>query len=333
MSVTALIGGSIVLSTPVSAASGHLEKWGWWSESNYVNGVTAPNPAPDAGNAHISYGPEVCDQPDCITNQDPPTGPVEISAVRYTLPNLPSNLDPGTAVANLVLTINGQTAGTPALLMCPTLDPWPAEQSGNWQDKATYGSRGCSPGELSADGTKWGFTAIAGQLKGNVLDVALVPAFTPPSPSSGPSNPPTPPFKVEFNAPTDADLQMISVAAPPPDVTIPQPDSAPAPVTSSGYPASDFGGGAATSTTPVDNSASATAAPAATTTIPPASIPAAQIAKPDQQRTWAIMLLVALLVAGFLAMATDIMRVLTPAGMTVGVGRFARPRTGPPAAL
>src|SRR5439155_17897002 len=81
-----------------------LKAWGWWQESNFVNGVDAPaseNPA----QMHVQVGPLVCGtDPTCLQTQTNYTGPTELSAVRYVLANpLPFGTDPNTPVANLKL--------------------------------------------------------------------------------------------------------------------------------------------------------------------------------------------------------------------------------------
>jgi hypothetical protein len=57
---------------------------------------------------------------------------------------------------------------------------------------------------------------------------------------------------------------------------------------------------------------------------------AARLASIGRERLIAAVLLLLLLLGGLTLMSLDVQRLLTPAGQTGGLGRFARRRTAPP---
>jgi hypothetical protein len=314
---------------PTRAASGAaLVQYAWWTEANYVNGITPTDqapPAPDRADLHAAIGPLVSDDPYSIQH-DSPTGAVEVSAVMFQLPNaVPFTVDPAAPVATLKLTIdpNFPPSGTVIVLACRTLDSWSAELSGNWSQRATY-QAGCSVGVTNDGGKSYDFTILASQLSGGrVVDMAIAPTL----------DPTALPFKVWFKPPVGADLTPLALPVSSADTfAVPQePVAESAPLTGSGYPTTAF------ATNPAPPPTVAAPQVGGPTTPPPATPQlATAVAHPvvdTAARVVAGVLLLAVLLAMMSAAGMDMQRLLTPAGQVGGVGRFRRQRGGPPLPL
>lgn len=350
MSVTAVVAGAFVTSTPAAAqGSPHLVQFGWWLIANYDPTATAPYSAPDAPDLHIGYGPN----PDGVEKQDPNSpvnGPTEVSAVQYKLPDaLPEGVDATVAVAQLKFPVD--TSYTPtvspqaSLLACPSLDPWDAVQGGNWQARVTYDTSGCAAGVYDSTANTFTFTITDGMLQSQqIIDVAIVPGFVPiglcnvPMPVAGvpiggctqpdPNNPPQAPWSLDLKQPTDAAATALPVSASslPSDFSLPSQDtSVPAALGIGALPPASVIGGAP----PAPSAAPAGAKPGYTV---PTSLAggAARVPSLGRERLLAVVLLLLLLLGGLLLMSLDVQRLLTPAGQAGGLGRFARQRSGPP---
>ena len=348
ISVAALVAAGFVLSTPASASGGaHLVQYGWWLISNYDPTATAPYAAPDAPDLHIAYGPN----PDGLEKQDPNSpqnGPTEVSAVRYELATaVPQGTDPSIPVATLKFPVDAtySPAVSPqlSLLACPSLDPWSPAQGGNWQVRDTYNAgSNCAAGNPDANSTSFTFTITAGMMQTpTIIDLAIAPGFVPIGTCALPvvggnctpsaSTPPQAPWSVDLAQPTDssATAQPVASGGFGAGFSIPQENSLSVPtLNGSGLPASAFSG----------------AQPAVPSPAPAAAKPGYQVPTGltrgapvagtlSRGRLLAAVLLLLLFLGGLLLMATDVQQLLTPAGQVGGLGRFARPRSGPPLAI
>jgi hypothetical protein len=326
--------------TPARAAGATLVQYGWWTEANYVNGVTPTDQAPatpDRADMHVAIGPLVYDDPYSIQN-DSKTGAIEVSAVMFQLPQaVPTTVDPAAPVANLKLTIDPSypPSGTVIVLACRPLDSWTQAMAGNWSQRVTYQS-GCSVGVTNDAGKSYDFTILASQLSGGrTVNMAIAPTL----------DPTALPFKATFTPPKADDLTPLALPVSAPD-TFPvpqqQPDTSTAttlPDTSSGYPASAFAVGvpgpaplpaAQQPVTP------AVAPPGVPQTTPLTQAPQLAGARPivdTGARIIAGVLLLAVLLGVMSAAGFDLQKLLTPAGQVGGVGRFRRQRTGSPLPL
>lgn len=318
--------------SPAHADGATLLQYGWWTEANYVNALNAPgtDKLPDNADMHVAIGPIVYDDPYSIQN-DNKTGAIEVSAVRYQLPEaLPDGVDPSTPVADLTLTIDSAhpPAGTVVLLACRTLEGWNPALAGNWNDRVYYQQGGCSVG-FSSDGSTYHFGVLASQVSmGRTIDLAIAPTL----------DPNALPFSADLLPPTAADLDVLSLPLSASDLfSVPQPDTsaANAAATGSGYPAAAFAAAPpAAPLLPAPASAPPAApAPQQQATTPPLVAAAAQPVVDTGARVLAGVLLVAVLLALLSATGLDMQRLLTPAGQMGGVGRFRRQRSGPPLPL
>lgn len=319
--------------TAARAAGATQMQYGWWTEANYVPGQDTPgtNSTPDVNDMHVAIGPVVFDDPNSLQN-DNKVGAVEVSAVRFQLSQaVPYDIDPGTPVANIKLTLDPAFApvGTPVILACKPLDTWQPALAGNWSQRVYYQS-GCSVGASNDGGKSYEFTVLASQLSrgGSYVDMAIAPTL----------DPNAQPFKIWFNAPTLADLTILPIVASSADTfAVPQDTSAQtAPAATGGYPSTPFNSvvAAAPPLLPAPPSA-APAAPNAPAVTTPAATSAAvtPVVVDTAARVAAGILLIAVLLAVMSAVGIDLQRLLTPAGQVAGVGRFRRARSGSPLPL
>ncbi len=340
LSLTALAAGAAVLSPAAAAAGGvTLKQYGWWLSANHDNTFTAPysSVGPDAADMHVAYGPNI----DGAENTDatsPVNGPVEVSAAFFTLSSpISSDVDPNIPVAQLKFALD--TAYTPAaspqssLLACPSLNPWFPDHGGNWNSRVTYNpGSACAPGQPDSSGSSFTFAITAGMLKdqGQSIDVAIVPGFTPigvGTIQSGSTSPPEAPWTLDLKPPTVDDVTLQPVVGGTglgDQFGLPQESSATVPTLgTSGLP-----GGPAVAAPPGQGPAGGAPVNRVPTSL--AGTPAARLAAMARGRLLAGGLLLLLFLGGLVLMGLDVQKLLTPAGQTSGIGRFARPRTGPP---
>jgi len=337
LSLAALAAAGALLTPAVSAAGVTMKQYGWWNIALYDPTLGSPsNPAPDTPDLHVAYGPN----PDAAESSDvtgPANGPTEVSAVFWTLgAPVSSDVSPSIPVAIIKLPLD--TTYTPAaspqasLLACPSLNPWGPEQDGNWHSRVTYNpSSACAPGQPDASGTSFSFTITAGMLKdqGESIDLAIVPGFTPigvDAAQSGQTNPPQGPWSMDLKPPTSDDVALQPVAGGTgigSGFAIPEMSSATVPTLGSGLPS-----GPVTAVPPPSQG------PGSTTPVNPVPTRvagnAANLSPLTRGRLVAAALLLLLFLGGLMLMLMDVQKYLTPAGQTAGIGRFARPRTGPP---
>ena len=324
-SLASLVALSALWSTAVRADAGaaSLTSWGWWSQTNYVNGVTAPAPE-NPQQMHVQAGPIVCStDPTCVPGQaqSTATGPTELSGLRFKLATpLPDGTDPTAPVANLKLSLAGTPpappGGTYQVVACRTANPggWQADQGGNWTQRAVPVNGGCATGVASPDGTTFQFAIVRSQMpSADTIDITITP---PPDVAN------QAPFQAEFATPKSADLTLY-----PPSSGLSSNFSIPTNPALSGLPAapSSFGG-----PPPLP----AAANKGGTAQLPNTSgmqRPAALVL--TGPRLVLLGLLLAIFMAGLAVSMLDVQRWLTPGGEAAGVGRFVRVRTAPPAPI
>ena len=317
-----------------TAAAQGPDQIGWWSEAQQ-----APSPLP----VNAVTG-------DNLMVGNDPSGPNAIAAVRFTVP---SNIDgaavdPSTVPATLTLHVAANSAvGTPAVAACIVVANWEPATAGSWDAKPNYS---CSP---NAIGTLAGDTAIFQltpelQRSAGLYDLALAPA-------PGKSDP----FSVQF-VPPGADSLALGAGSSPAGTAAP-PAETPATETLPGVstaPGPDLGtpGLLSAPALPLSPAPAATpaATPRATRTTPGLFRPRlAKVSAKRAQRALALGLLglVAAAVWWFGGGQARSPRLLGSLGESEaggqlaadggaplylpsgGIGRFARPRTGPPPRL
>jgi hypothetical protein len=276
-------------------------------------------------------------------------GPLSFAAVRF---QLPADVDPQSATVVLSLDV-AQTGnvGTPAVTACATTSAWTpgGDQAASSAPSYSCGGGRESVGVVSASGATetWSlgptFLAPGSQA---TYDVALVP-----DPGAGT------PFSVDYSQPTPS---SVAITGPPAQGSSPSPAPADTTPPDTGFAAQP----APAVTFPVNIPAAVTPAPAlATSPAPPTSAVAAPGARPaggeaaapavasasggvQGRRVMAAAVLVALGVALYLisrrpARAPKLIGAFASANAAPppvpvrvrGIGRFAKPRSGPPPRL
>jgi hypothetical protein len=343
LSLTALVVGAVVLTPAVAAAGTTVKQYGWWNIALYDPTLGDPsNPSPDAPDFHVAYGPN----PDAAEKQDtsgPANGATEVSAVEYDMPTaLPDGTSSDLQIGTLVLSVDTQY--TPAvspqasLLACTALNPWQAVQGGNWQTRVTYDAGGaCAPGNFDSGKNTFTFMLTAGMVRGGqVIDLALAPGFVPlacdasnaPNCAPNPSAPPQGPWSIDLKPPTSNDVTLQPVAGGTGiggGFAILALSSSTVPTLAGGLPA-----GAGLGAVPPSQGPSGAVGPVNRVPTNVAANPAAGLNALTRGRLVAAALLLLLFLGGLMLMLMDVQKYLTPAGQTAGIGRFARPRTGPP---
>ena len=344
-----LLAGFLALGTALAseaayATEGSSVESGSWNEPA-VGSVTIPSTTP-SGQLQVSYGFR---------------GPLEISAVRFTLP---AGTDPADQVT-IRLATAGAMVGAPTVSACPTTSRWKPSDSG----APAYSCENARQAVGALTGTAESWTFPAAWASRGVIAVALVPAVGTASP-----------FSISYTAPTTQSITVAPPAATPapsnpggvpanPPVTVPTSVSVPAgppatignpvPVGVTGSGSVAVGSGASApvpnpnfgSLPTSANSSSGSSGPTAVAA--PASQPAgAGIVSAPGRRRGARILAFCLLVATGAALFRAAGRgerpahsllphrygiaspeVATASGTPAtvrGIGRFARVRTGPP---
>jgi hypothetical protein len=306
------------------------DKVGWWSE---VQQAPGPLPVNTVTGSNLMVGND-------------PTGPNAIAAIRFTVPGTVdgATVDPSTVPATLILHVTANSVvGNPAVAVCPVLADWQPATGGSWGDKPNYS---CSPVVTATFSTAGDMATFeltpALQRSAGVYDLALAPA---------PGK--TDPFAVQF-VPPGADAVRLGVGA-----SAAATDIGPA-VGTTATPASDAGSAVApglgspalapTPSVPFTPGPVAQAAPRATR--PPASrvlpSPLRRVVSTSRGQQVTALALLGAIVAGLWwfggqqaraprllgslgeGAVVDEGRLYVPSG---GIGRFARPRTGPPPRL
>jgi hypothetical protein len=339
-----LVSAGVLAALPTGVHAQAPAKVGWWTAANSINGspLTAPiGQVPQSDQLHVANGPScsgtTASAPQASAPCDPtgnPGGPSAMSAMSYPISGgLPPGTPLGTVLGQLTMKVGPAPYNGPpaAVVACTILTPWNSVNGGEWPNHPSYRQGGCVPGQLSADGTTMTFTMVAALMNGDNLDIGLVPAIGNQSP-----------FQIQF-APPDASSMALSSLSPASFDNSGSGTVAPLSPAGNAYAPSISGG--SVSIPPV---AAQPVVPPASTILPQASTGTrttsgggtsglAAALKPDstRQRIMALLLLVGLGAALVGALSGSRMRLLTAgaASPVGGIGRFARPRSTPPARL
>jgi hypothetical protein len=335
--VTVLIAQTLLLAGAADAQG--PDQVGWWSE---VQQAPTPLPVNTATGNNLMVGND-------------PTGPNAIAAVRFTVRTSVdgASVDPSTVPATLTLHVVANSAvGNPAVVACPVLINWQPASGGSWSSRPNYT---CSPSvtaRFSASGDTATFNLTpALQRDAGLYDLALTPA---------PGN--TDPWSVQFQSPGADALALGAGSSPATDAAPAASDAGTStePLSdTSAVPAPDLSAGPGLIANPALPIAPAPAATPATTARPTTSTPGffrprlAKVSAKRAQRALAFGVLLAIAAAlwWFGGQPARSPRLLGSLGegrdddageggaaspvylVSGGIGRFARPRTGPPPRL
>jgi len=333
--IAVLIAQTLGMAAVASAESVAPDAQGWWSEAQQapqalpVNTVTGPN---------LQVGND-------------PTGPNAIAAVRFIVPGTIDGtpVDPGSVPATLTLKVAPNTAiGTPAVIACRVLGSWQPASAGTWSTHPAYNCDGSAAGALSADKASMVFKLDPSlQAHPGAYDIALVP----------PAGNQTP-FSVQFLPADNNSLALgegLSTGAP--GGTEPAVSAGDTPLPSSAdtgagsFPlggASSFDAGSPLpfGATPAPEPAARPATSGAGRFLPAPLRRAVSTKRSQQAIALAMLGVIALSLWWFGGQQTRAPRLLGSLGDGVdvdnvpnlfvrsgGIGRFARPRSKPPARL
>jgi hypothetical protein len=317
-----------------TAAAQGPDQVGWWSEVQQ-----APSPLP----VNAITG-------DNLMVGNDPMGPNAIAAVRFTVP---SNIDgaavdPSTVPATLTLHVVANSAvGTPAVAACIVVANWEPATGGSWGARPNYTCSPSAAGSFSADTATFQLTPEL-QRGAGLYDMVLAPDPTK-----------TDPFSVQFVPPGAEALALGAGSSPASAETSTAPAEAPAsdaPAVTD-LPGPDLGTPGLLSTPPLPLSPAPAATPAATPRATGATprLFAPRLAKVSAKRAQRALALgmlglIAAAVWWFGGKQARSPRLLGSLGESKagdlaaeggsplyvplgGIGRFARPRTGPPPRL
>jgi hypothetical protein len=161
--IAVLIAQTLGFAGVAGAATIGPDAQGWWSEAQQapqqlpVDSVTGPN---------LEVGGD-------------PTGPNAIAAVRFIVPGTIDDqaVDPASVSATLTLKVAPNTTiGTPAVVACPVLGTWVPASAGAWSTKPLYNCDHSAAGTLSDDKASMVFKLDPSLQSHGTYDVALVPA-------------------------------------------------------------------------------------------------------------------------------------------------------------
>ena len=314
---------------PAGAATIGPDAQGWWSEAQQ-----APQPLP----VDTITGPNLQVGGD-------PTGPNAIAAVRFVVPGTIDDapVDPSSVSATLTLKVAPNTTiGTPAVVACPVLGTWQPASAGAWSTRPAYNCDRSAAATASGDSMVFKLDPSLQATSGR-YDLALVPA---------PTN--QAPFSVQFLPPAGDSLALGSGApAAGAGESEPAPDTEPLPVTPDTSAASVPLGGspsfAVGGPLPVEPAPEATPGARASTpranSLLPGPLRRASTKRSQQAIALVMLALIVLALWWFGGEQVRAPRLLGSLGEGVqvedpnvyvrsgGIGRFARPRTGPPARL
>ena len=328
--IALLIAQTLVFAGVAGAVTVGPDAQGWWSEAQQ-----APQPLPV----------DTLTQKNLEVGGDP-TGPNAIAAVRFIVPGTIDGepVDPSSVSATLTLDIApNSTVGTPAVVACPVLGSWQPATAGAWSAHPNYNCSPTATGTLSSDKAKMAFKLDPSfQVRSGIYDVALVP------PASNQA-----PFSVQF-LPAGGDSLVLESGSPAAGAGGPVASPAETPVEAPtdnaaaaiGGPSSfDVGSGLPLVSVP----AVAPAAPPAARPVTPSLLRPFRRAVSTKRSQQAIALVMLGAIVGSLwwfgGEQARAPRLLGSLGegvkvedpnlyvRTGGIGRFARPRTKPPARL
>jgi hypothetical protein len=331
--IALLIAQTLGLAGAAGAASVGPDAQGWWSEAQQapqslpVDAVSGPN---------LEVGGD-------------PTGPNAVAAVRFVVPGTIDDVpvDPASISATLTLNVAPNTAvGTPAVVACPVLGTWQPVSAGTWSTRPAYNCDRSAAGTLSVDKSAMVFKLDPSlQAHGGTYDLALTPT---------PAN--QAPFSVQFLPAGSGSMALGtgSAVGTPGESEPAVPSTEPLPISpDSNAGTAPIGGSSsfdAGSALPLDTSPDARsavrAAPPGANSLIPAPIRRVVSTKRSQQAI-ALALLGGIVLAlwWFGGQPARAPRLLGSLGPSVdvddpnlyvrsgGIGRFARPRSKPPARL
>ena len=162
--IALLMAQTLMFAGVAGAATVSPDAQGWWSEAQQ-----APQPLPvdTLTGKNLQVGGD-------------PTGPNAIAAVRFIVPGTIDGepVDPTSVSAALTLDIApNSTVGTPAVVACPIIGSWQPATAGAWSAKPNYSCSPSSTGTLSADKARMAFKLDPSlQARSGTYDLALVPA-------------------------------------------------------------------------------------------------------------------------------------------------------------
>lgn len=319
---------------PATATATTLTQTGWWWRVNDALAPAAvPAPTVPEGGLMVAGAPD---------------GATAIAALHFEVDD-----GEGSPVLTLAVAENGDQGGDVAVLAaCLTGSAWQPEAGGPWVNKPFAAcEEGAVNGVRAADGTSWSF-ALAPLLSDGIVDVTIVPGTVPDLPPG--LNGST--FSLVFAPPTAASLTTTAGAGAPPPIDLPA-LGAPVGGTDGGFTAPALGDGdltlPAVGTVPGFTPALPEADQGLTATAPVvqernAPLAAAPVAVVEDHKVLASVILLlcgaALLwsaqlptpdlrrLGGFdgpAAVAEPSLPPAAPPDGTAGLGRFARPRSGP----
>jgi hypothetical protein len=327
--VVAALGPAPALAGPAGAVES-----GWWWRLRPSGAV----PAPPGGEGLVVEGA--------------PDGPVAVAAVRAAV-------GPVTAAVLRLRVVPGfEAAGDGAVIVaCPAARPWQPVEAGPWDERPQPDCSVAATGLRAPDGSAFTFDLTGFPAPGGRLDVVLSPGRV-----SGPDGADGSVFALTFERPTPADVDVSPAAAPEPSGGAGGSPVASVDTDSVDLPTADLPGDAELPRLP-DPSVGATLdlGPPPLPPTPPeaprravsrvpstASLAAAPNADGRNGRLWAALVLVAGLGAlvwaasrplppprRLVALGDRLPPPAAPAAPPVagGLGRFRRPRHGPPPRL
>jgi hypothetical protein len=287
----------------------------WWIAQSGAAAVPSPPTVPPGG-LMVGAGPG---------------GATAIAALRFEL-----DPDQGSPVVTLAVAPNGDVNGAgAALAACPAASMWASAYAGAWESKPASTCGRAVRGVRSADGLTWTF-GLASVVVDNVIDVVL-------EPQEGTN------FNLVFAPPTTATLKTSPkpVAAVSVDPAIEPNTALPADTAGATILSDSTGAPLAGSEFTPANDELTLAAPAAGGTTSPALTTATGSRRITRGSALAILLLLDVGIAAYVLnqVTTPALRALGPLAGTArratkpvapevgGLGRFARPRSGPPPRL
>lgn len=324
-----LASSAAVALLPTGAGAADLARFGWWWQPQTGTGVLLPPP------------PNVPEGGFMVAGQ--PSGATAMAALRFELAD-----DETSPVLTLRVADGGDQGGeTAELAACVTGSAWsPTDGPGRWQDKPSAAcEEGSVTGVRAEDGSTWTF-ALTPLLVDGLLDLLLVPGTVDGAPPGADGST----FQLAFEPVASSDLETEAGRQPSgTPFVLPDFDSggfAPPGDGAGGFDGSVYTPPPATGAfrpalPPEDQGLTATA-PATQRRNP--VLPLAPVSESDQGADTTLLGAVVLGLAGVVALGTAreplppprrLGRLAGPAGQAAaaptvaGLGRFARPRTGP----
>lgn len=297
LSVLLTAVGLALTLTPAGAGAADLEAQGWWFRLR-IPGLPAELPT----------RPDVA--PGQLLVEGVPDGPLSISALRYELAD-----DEGNPVLTLRTAQHLGTPDTTVLLACAVDLAWAAVEGGDWDSRPYSACTTVVKGSPSADGSTWTFP-MAALVEGRTLDVVLLPGRLPDGPDAVIGST----FQLVLEDP-----KLTTTPAPPTD-----PGPAPGPVGGDLTPPVASGPFLPPGQLPVGPGR--TGGPASAPTSDRA--PTAPVAATEEgSRALGVAILVLAGAAAIVAGRAPGRASGPDAEPIGGLGRFARPRSGPPPRL